>query len=209
MERLRSIYDEALSVDGVVGIAIATRPDCISEDVLELLEELSKKCYLWLELGLQTIHESTAKIIRRGYPLKTFEEAVKLLRERDINVVVHLIMGLPTESYSDMIESVKYISEKDIQGVKFHLMHIFKNTDLHKYYKNNPFRILKKEEYISIIVDAIELLPPDIVIHRLTGDGAKDMLITPRWSLDKLRVLTGIDMELKRRDTYQGIKVIQ
>ncbi|WP_026896283.1 TIGR01212 family radical SAM protein [Clostridiisalibacter paucivorans] len=206
IEDLRDKYEQALSVEGVVGLAIATRPDCLSEDILDLLEEFSNKCYLWVELGLQTIHDDTARLIRRGYPLMTFDDALKRLRSRGINVVVHLILGLPKEDYKDMIESVKYVSEEDIQGVKFHLMHILKGTDLYEYYKEHPFSLLSKNEYISIVSDAIEILDPNIVIHRLTGDGAKDMLIAPRWSLNKLGVLSGIDMELKRRNSYQGIK---
>ncbi|EOD01193.1 TIGR01212 family radical SAM protein [Caldisalinibacter kiritimatiensis] len=207
VEDLRRKYIEAISYKGVVGLAIATRPDCLPDDVLDLLEELSKKTYLWVELGLQSIHEKTAKLIRRGYDLSCFEEAVDKLRKRNINIVTHLILGLPNETREDILETVKYVAKKDIQGVKLHLLHILKNTDLCEYYYKHPFPLLSKEEYISLVVDALELLPPEMVIHRLTGDGAKDLLVGPRWSLHKLAVLSGIDKELKRRDSYQGKKV--
>lgn len=202
--KLQRIYNEALECEGIVGIAIATRPDCLTEEVLNLLEELNKKTYLWIELGLQTIHEDTAKLIRRGYDIYCFEKAVENLRKRGIDIVTHLIIGLPNESKEEILKSVKYIANKGIQGVKLHLMHILKGTDLYNYYKVNPFPLLEKDEYISIIADALELLPPEMVIHRVTGDGAKDLLVGPRWSLHKLAVISGIDRELKDRDSYQG-----
>ncbi|MTI65878.1 MAG: TIGR01212 family radical SAM protein [Firmicutes bacterium] len=203
---LKYKFNEAIDSKGVVGLAVATRPDCLNEDILDLLSDLNKRTYLWIELGLQTIHEKTAKLIRRGYDLTYFSDALKKLNDRNIKVVTHLIMGLPTETKNDMLESVKYISKLNLYGVKFHLMHILKDTDLYKYYNDNPFKLFTKEEYISLIADSIELLPPEIVIHRLTGDGAKEKLIAPRWSLNKLSVLTGIDKELKIRDTYQGFR---
>ena len=206
VEYLRSIYEEAISGDEIVGLAIATRPDCLPEEVLDLLEELSKKTYLWVELGLQTIHQSTANLIRRGYKLEVFEKAIKELRKRNINVVVHLILGLPNETHEEILETTKYIAQSEIQGVKLHLMHILKDTDLCDFYEKRPFHILSKEEYIPLVVDVIELLPPDIVIHRMTGDGAKDLLVAPRWSLNKLAVLSGIDKEFKTRDSFQGYK---
>lgn len=199
-------YREALSCEGVVGLAIATRPDCLPEDVLNLLEKLNQETYLWVELGLQTIHEATAAFIRRGYSLPCFEEAFTALKERSIPVVVHLIMGLPGETKKDMLASVNYVSKCGIDGVKFHLMHILKNTDICQLYSKCPFPLLSQEEYISLIVDALELLPPEVVIHRMTGDGAKDLLVGPRWSLNKRAVLNGIEQELKRRDSFQGRK---
>lgn len=204
VKELRKKFYDAISCEGIVGLAIATRPDCLPEGVLDLLEELSKMKYIWVELGLQTIHPKTASFIRRGYDLECFKKGVNKLNDRKIDVVTHLIMGLPGESRGNMLESVKYIAEKNVQGVKLHLMHIIKNTDLYDYYVKNNFDLLSREEYISLISDALELLPPEVVIHRVTGDGAKDLLIAPRWSLNKLSVLTGIDMELKRRDSYQG-----
>lgn len=206
VEDLRKKYTEAISYEGVVGLAIATRPDCLPDDVLNLLEEINKKTFLWIELGLQTIHEDTAKLIRRGYELECFEKAVNKLKERNIRIVTHVIMGLPGENRLDMMETVKYLANLKIWGVKFHLLHILDNTDLYEFYKKRPFPLLSKEEYVSLIVDALELLPPNMVIHRLTGDGAKDLLVGPRWSLHKLGVLSAIDRELKVRDSYQGKK---
>jgi len=205
-EDLKSKYYEALSQEGIVGLAIATRPDCLPDDVLSLLEELNHKTYLWVELGLQTIHEKTAKFIRRGYPLEIYDKAVEELRKRNIRVVTHLIFGLPNETKEDIIESVKYVANKETWGVKFHLLYIQKDTDLYYYYLKNPFPLLSRDEYISLVVDALEHIPPNMVVHRLTGDGKKELLYEPRWSLDKLRVLSGIDKELKMRNSYQGKK---
>ncbi|WP_234978634.1 TIGR01212 family radical SAM protein [Anaerosalibacter sp. Marseille-P3206] len=203
---LRRKYEEALSKEDVVGLAIATRADCLPEEVLDLLSELNKKTYLWVELGLQTIHEKTAKFIRRGYDLSVYNKGIEELKKRNIKVVTHLIFGLPGESKEDTLETVKYIANTNTWGVKFHLLYIQKDTDLYEYYKSSPFYILSKEEYISIVCDSIEMLPQNMVIHRLTGDGKKGLLIEPKWSLNKLGVLSGIDMELKRRGSHQGIK---
>ena len=206
-DNLREKYYEALSQEGVVGLAIATRPDCLSEEVLELLTELNEQTYLWIELGLQTIHVRTSKFIRRGYPLETYNKAIGDLRNRDIKVVTHLIFGLPNESKGDILDSVKYVANTNTWGIKFHLLYIQKGTDLYEYYLKSPFSILNREDYISLVVDGLELLPKEMVIHRLTGDGKKNLLLEPRWSLDKLRVLSGIDQELKRRNSYQGLRV--
>ena len=203
---LKNKYKEAYESEGVVGLAIATRPDCLPYETIELLEEINKKTYLWIELGLQTIHEKTSKLIRRGYTLDVFEDTIKKLNDKNIRYVIHLIVGLPNETREDMIETAKYISKLKPFGVKLHLMHILKDTDLYSFYKENPFKILNEEEYISIVCDILEILPPDTVIHRLTGDGAKEKLIAPKWSLHKLKVLSGVDKELKLRSTYQGIK---
>ncbi|MBW4828174.1 MAG: TIGR01212 family radical SAM protein [Clostridiaceae bacterium] len=199
-------YSEAIFQNGVVGLAIATRPDCLSEEVLSLLEEFNKKTFLWVELGLQTIHGETAKFIRRGYELDCYEKAIMELNKRNIKVVTHLIFGLPNETNKDMLDSVQYISNTDTWGVKFHNLYIQEGTDLYNYYIKNPFHILSRDEYISLVVDSIELLPQNMVVHRLTGDGKKELLIEPRWTLNKLKVFSGIDKELKERDTYQGKK---
>lgn len=206
-EDLREKYYTALSQKGVVGLAIATRPDCLPDRVLDLLEEINKETYLWVELGLQTIHDKSAKFIRRGYPLRVYDEAVKKLKDRNIKVVSHLIFGLPCETREDILESVKYVASTDTWGVKFHMLYIQKDTDLYKYYLKNPFPILTRDEYISLVVDALELLPKEMVVHRVTGDGKKELLYEPRWTLDKLRVLSGIDRELKLRNSYQGKKI--
>lgn len=209
VERLEKIYDEALNVDGIVGLAIATRPDCLDEDVLELLSRLNKRTFLWIELGLQSIHEDSAKFIRRGYPLSTYNNAIEELKKRNIKAVTHLIIGLPHETKEDILESVKLVAKTDTWGVKLHSLYIQKETDLYKYYLNNPFPIFSKDEYVDIIVDALRLLPRDMVIHRVTGDGKKDLLIEPKWSGDKLNVLTSIDKELKNRDVFQGDNYIK
>lgn len=206
IDDLRNKYEEAYKSEGVVGLAIATRPDCLSDDVIDLLDKINKETFLWVELGLQTIHEKTAKLIRRGYNLDTFNNAVEKLRSKNIRIVVHLIIGLPNETKEEIIETAKYISKLKPYGAKLHLLHILSDSDLYSYYKRNPFKILTEEEYTEIICDILEVLDSSIVIHRLTGDGHKDKLITPKWSLNKLKVLSGIDKELKRRDSYQGKK---
>lgn len=208
IEYLSDIYNEALEEDGVVGLAIATRPDCLEEEVLDLLDELNKKTYLWVELGLQTIRKKSENFIRRGYPLEVFEKAVDELNKRNIKVVTHLIIGLPGETRGEILESVRYIANKNIWGIKLHSLYIQKNTDLYKYFCEKPFAIMTMEEYVEIIVDSLEILPENIVIHRLTGDGKRELIIEPKWSLDKAKVLTSIDKELKERNSYQGRKGI-
>lgn len=205
-EDLKEKYYTAISQEGIVGLAIATRPDCLSEEVLDLLDEINKKTFLWVELGLQTIHEKSANFIRRGYALNCYDDAVNQLNKRNIKVVTHLIFGLPNETTEDILSSVKYVANTKTWGIKFHLLYIQKGTDLHEYYKKSPFKILSRDEYVSLIVDSIEYLPQNMVIHRLTGDGKRALLLEPLWSLDKLRVLSEIDMELKRRNSYQGVK---
>lgn len=205
VENLEKIYEEALSIEGVVGLAIATRPDCIDDDVLELLSRLNRKTFLWIELGLQSIHESSSRFIRRGYPLSIYDDAVSRLKKENIRVVTHLIVGLPFENKEDILESVKYVAQTDTWGIKLHSLYIQKGTDLYGYFINNPFRLLTRDEYIDIIVDALGLLPKDMVVHRVTGDGKKELLYEPKWSADKLKVLSLIDKELKDRDLYQGV----
>jgi hypothetical protein len=201
---LREKYYESLSVPSIVGLAIATRPDCLDEQVLDLLNELNKKTYLWLELGLQTIHKQTAGLIRRGYPLSCFDEAVSNLNQHRIDTVCHLILGLPGESKEDMLASTKYIAQTNIQGIKLHLLHIIEGTYLADMYLRGEFKLLTKEEYVSLVVDCLELLPPNVVIHRITGDGPKDTLIGPEWSKNKRDVLNSIEKELIVRDSWQG-----
>ncbi|OFI06590.1 ribosomal protein S12 methylthiotransferase RimO [Clostridium acetireducens DSM 10703] len=205
IEILKKRYDEAINQKDVVALAIATRPDCLDNDVLQLLEEYNKKIYVWVELGLQSSKDETAKIINRGYDLNVFEESLYKLRERNIDVVVHVIFGLPGENKSDMINTIKYISNKDIQGVKFHLLHLMKNTPLVSMYEEGNLKFLTQDEYINIICEAITLLPSDIVIHRLTGDAPRDLLIEPKWSLKKWEILNSIDKNLKDNSLYQGL----
>lgn len=206
IENLKKKYDKALECKNIKGLAIATRPDCINTDIANLLDYYNNKTYLWVELGLQTIHNNTAKFLRRGYDLSVFDNAINMLKKRNIKVVVHLIMGLPGESRYNMFESLKYVSNKKIWGLKLHLLHIIKNTDLANIYNEHKFKLFEMDEYINFICDCIEIIPPDIVIHRLTGDGKRSELIEPQWSLHKLKVLSGIDIELRRRNSYQGSK---
>ncbi len=205
VEVLREKYYEALEQEGVVALAIATRPDCLGEDVLELLQEINDKTYLWVELGLQTSKDSTAKLINRGYDLEVFEEAVEKLHKRNIAVVVHTIFGLPGEEEEDMINTVKYISKLPIQGVKFHLLHLMEDTPMVNLYKKALLKFMSEEQYVNLICKAITLLPEDIVIHRLTGDAPRDILIGPLWSLKKWEILNSIDKCLKDNNWYQGL----
>lgn len=202
---LREKFEDALQEEGVVALSIATRPDCLSEEVLNLLEELNNKTYLWIELGLQTVSDETAKLINRGYKLDVFEEALKNLRNRRIDVVVHSIFGLPGEDKEDMLKTVKYLSTKDIQGIKFHLLHLMKETPLVHLYNRGEFRFLEEMEYVDILCESIGFLRKDIVVHRLTGDSPRELLIGPQWSLKKWEILNAIDDNLKEKDIYQGL----
>lgn len=201
---LKRKYEEALSITNVVGISIGTRPDAISDECLKYLSELNKKTYLTIELGLQSMHDKTLKLINRGHDLDCFDKCVKKLKENNIRVVVHIINGLPFETKEMMLQTVKHLNKLKIDGIKIHMLHILKNTNLENYYKKQPFHLLTKEEYVNIVCDQIEELNDNIVIHRLTGDGAKKDLIEPLWTLKKVCVLNDIDKELKRRGTYQG-----
>lgn len=206
---LKEKYESILNISGVVGLNIATRADAISDECLDYLEELNKKTYLTIELGLQTIHEKTSILINRCHTLKCFTDMVKRLRERNINVVVHIINGLPYETKEMMLETAEFLNTLDIQGVKIHMLHILKNTKLAKMYESEKFHVLTKEEYIDIVCDQLEILDPNIVINRITGDPKVDDLVEPTWLIKKFTVLNDIDKELRRRDSYQGIKKIQ
>ena len=204
IEDLRRLYYSALENPAVCGIAIATRPDCLNTDVLDLLEDLNAKTHLWVELGLQTIHERTARWLNRGYKLDVYNRAVKNLKSRNIEVVSHIIFGLPGETETEMMETVKHVSKCGVTGVKIHLLHVIEGTQLSRIYESEPFKILTQEEYTDLVVKALEILPQEVVIHRLTGDGAKESLIAPRWPLNKRAVLNGIDKALKNRDSWQS-----
>lgn len=206
VDRLKEVYEPILKQDKVIGLAIATRCDCLNDDVLDYLEELNKRTYLVVELGLQTIHEETSKLINRCHSLEEFNDGVKKLRDRNIDVVVHIINGLPNETEEMMLDTVRYLNKLDIQGVKIHMLHIIKDTKLEEYYKKYPFHILTKDEYIDIVIKQLELLKENIVIHRLTGDPDPSELIEPIWTIKKIDVLNGIDKEMAKRNTYQGIK---
>ena len=204
LDELKEKYELILKQDNVVGLNIATRPDSISDEVLDYLTKLNKKTDLVIELGLQTIHDKTAKLINRGSTLEEFEDCLDKLNKRNIDVVVHIINGLPYETKEMMIETAKYLSNKKILGIKIHMLHILKDTNLLKLYIKENFHVLTKEEYVDIVCDQLEYLNENIVINRITGDPDKDELIEPTWLIKKFTVLNEIDKELKRRNTYQG-----
>lgn len=203
---LRKVYTEAISQETVAVLSIATRPDCIDEEIVSLLVELQKtyKKPVWVELGLQTIHEDTAIYIRRGYQLPCFEYAVKLLRDAGIEVIVHVILGLPGETKEQMIQTVTYLNGVDIQGIKLQLLHVLSDTDLAKDYIDGKFHVLEEDEYVELVAECIARLRPNIVIHRLTGDGPKDLLLAPLWSTSKMKVLNHIHHYLKVGKIKQG-----
>ena len=204
VEYLRQIYMEAIQDPDVQILSIATRPDCLPDDVLQLLEEINQIKPVWIELGLQTIHPQTASYIRRGYPLEVFEEAVNNLRKRNISVITHTILGLPGENEDMMLETIDYLNKMDIQGIKLQLLHILKGTDLALDYEKQPFWSPSMEEYISLLGTCIARLRPDITIHRLTGDGPKELLIAPSWTSQKRTVLNTLHRYLKEQDIWQG-----
>ena len=206
LEVLKSKYEEVLKIDNVIGLFIATRCDAITEDTLDYLEELNKRTYLTIELGLQTIHEKTSKLINRGHTLEEFDSMVKKLRNRNIDVVVHIINGLPYETEDMMLDTVKHLNTLDIQGIKIHMLFILKGTPLEKMYNLTHFHVLTKEEYIDIVCDELEYLREDIVVNRITGDPIKELTIEPKWLFKKFCVLNDIDKEMVKRDSYQGIK---
>lgn len=201
---LRRVYEEAVSHPLVEAISIATRPDCLSEETVSLLAEFNQRKPVWVELGLQTMHERTAEYIRRGYPLACFEDAVSRLREHGLEVIVHTILGLPGENREDMIQTIHYLNHKDIQGIKLQLLHILEGTDLAEDYRSGVFCAMTQEEYVDTVVDCMSNLSDSIVIHRLTGDGPRDILIAPLWSTRKMQVLNRIHHKLKEQDIWQG-----
>lgn len=204
---LKTIFSEALSHPYIVGISIATRPDCLGDEVLELLANLKAsfpKKFIWIELGLQTIHEDTALYIRRGYPLSVFENALEVLQTLKIPVIVHVILGLPFETNERILQTIDYLARKNVFGIKLQLLHILKGTDLAKEYEKKSFSVYTKEEYIDLVIDCIEHLPKDVVLHRVTGDGPKNLLIAPLWSGNKKDVLNSLHHRFKERRAYQG-----
>ena len=204
---LKSKYEPILKLDNVIGLNIATRCDALNNDVLDYLEDLNNRTDLIVELGLQTIHESTSILINRGHTLEQFEEAVLELRKRNINVVVHIINGLPFETKEMMFDTIKYLNKLDIQGIKIHMLFILKDTPILNLYNTTNFHILSKEEYIDVVINQLELLRPEIVIHRITGDPIKELLVEPTWLLKKFSVLDDIDKEMVKRDSYQGKRI--
>ena len=207
VETLKEKYESILNLENVVGLNIATRPDSITDECLDYLEKLSKETYLTIELGLQTIHETTSKVINRCHTLQCFTNMVLNLRKRNINVVVHIINGLPFETKEMMIETIKFLNTLDIQGIKIHMLSVLKDTALETLYNKTNFHILTREEYVAIVCDQLEYLRPEIVINRITGDPKADDLIEPNWLIKKFCVLNEIDKEMKKRDSFQGKKL--
>lgn len=206
---LKEKYETILNLENVVGLSIATRPDSISNECLDYLEELNKKTYLTIELGLQTIHNQTSILINRKHSLDCFYNMVKKLRERNIDVVVHIINGLPYETKEMMIETVKYLNKLDIQGIKIHMLSILKDTKLEELYNKKPFKLLTIDEYIEIVCEQLTHLNEKIVIHRLTGDPIESDLIAPLWITKKINVLNGIDKYMAKNNLYQGIRIVK
>lgn len=207
ISKLKTLFNEAITLDqNIVGINIATRPDCISNETLDYLSELNKKIPVVIELGLQTIHESTAKLINRGYELNVFVDAVKKLKDKNIEVVVHIINGLPHETKDMMLQTVKFLNDLEIDGIKIHSLFILKDTKLAKMYFNNEFTVQSLEDYVDVVTEQLALINENTVIHRINGDAPRDLLIEPQWSIKKLVVMNEIDKVMKQKKYYQGIK---
>lgn len=204
---LRQLFTAAILHPEIRVLSIATRPDCLPEEVLDLLEELNQIKPVWIELGLQTIHPDTARLIRRGYELDCFTDAKNRLRRRGLEVIVHVILGLPGEDRTQMLETVSWLGSNDIQGIKLQLLHILKGTDLALLYEQTPFPVMSMEEYLDLVIDCVSLLPPEIVIHRITGDGPKNLLIAPLWSANKRLVLNTLTRRFQERGITQGCHI--
>ena len=204
---LRQLFTAAILHPEIRALSIATRPDCLPEEVLDLLEELNQIKPVWIELGLQTIHPDTARLIRRGYELDCFTDAKNRLRRRGLEVIVHVILGLPGEDRTQMLETVSWLGSNDIQGIKLQLLHILKGTDLALLYEQTPFPVMSMEEYLDLVSDCVSLLPPEIVIHRITGDGPKNLLIAPLWSANKRLVLNTLTRRFQERGITQGCHI--
>ncbi|AJD91844.1 hypothetical protein JMA_25270 [Jeotgalibacillus malaysiensis] len=208
VEVLREKYEKVLGFDDVVGLSIATRPDCLPDDVVDYLAELNERTYLWVELGLQTVHESTADMINRAHDFECYKEGVKKLRDRGIRVCSHIINGLPGEDRDMMMETAKAVADLDVQGIKIHLLHLLKGTPMVKQYEKGQLEFMTQEEYVELVCDQLEILPPEMIIHRITGDGPIELMVGPMWSVNKWEVLTGIDRALIERGSCQGSKYV-
>lgn len=204
VEVLREKYEKALAQEGVVGLSIATRPDCLPDDVVEYLAELNERTYLWVELGLQTVHERTAELINRAHDYQCYLDGVKKLRKHNIRICSHIINGLPLETPEMMMETAREVAKLDVEGIKIHLLHLLKGTPMVKQYEKGMLKFLSFDEYIQLVCDQLEILPPEMVVHRVTGDGPIDLMIGPMWSVNKWEVLNAIDAELIRRNSWQG-----
>ncbi|SEO72621.1 hypothetical protein SAMN04488134_111125 [Amphibacillus marinus] len=204
VSELREKYEVILQQENVVGMSIGTRPDCLPDDVVEYLAELNERTFLWVELGLQTMHQQTSDLINRAHDMECYLEGVAKLRRHNINVCTHIINGLPGENYQMMLDTAKAVSEMDVQGIKIHMMHLLKGTPMVKQYEKGLLKFMTKDEYIQLVVDQLELLPKEMIVHRITGDGPPELLIGPMWSMSKWEVLNAIDAEFKKRDSFQG-----
>ncbi|MEG0276130.1 MAG: TIGR01212 family radical SAM protein [Coprobacillus sp.] len=207
IERLKDTFEPFINKEDVVGIAIATRPDCLSDEICDYLYELSQKCDLYIELGLQTIHDQTGDLINRGHDYQTFKDAVIRLRKRHLDICVHIINGLPFETYEMMIETAKAVGQLDIQAIKIHNLFILKKTKLYHMYQQNPFPILTRDEYIQLVVEQLSYIPDHVVVERLTGDAPIKDLFEPTWSIKKVTILNDIDKLMKEKDIYQGCHI--
>lgn len=201
---LREKYEAVLQQEGVVGLSIATRPDCLPDDVIDYLAELNERTYLWVELGLQTVHERTALLVNRAHDYDCYKRGVDKLRKHGIRVCTHIINGLPLETPEMMMETARQVAKLDVQGIKIHLLHLLKGTPMVKQYEKGLLEFLSFDDYVSLVCDQLEILPPEMIIHRITGDGPIGLMIGPMWSTDKWAVLNAIDAELKRRNSFQG-----
>lgn len=201
---LKEKYEAALKQEGVVVLSIATRPDCLPDDVMDYLSELNERTYLWVELGLQTAYDKTAELINRAHNYQVFVEGVQKLRTRGFRVCAHIINGLPMETPEMMIETAQKVAELDIQGIKIHLLHLLKGTPMVKQYEKGMLKFMTLNDYVNIVCDQLEILPPNMIIHRITGDGPSHLLIGPMWSVNKWEVMNSIDEELERRNSWQG-----
>ena len=209
LEVLKERYETVLGFEDVIGLSISTRPDCLPDDVVDYLAELNERTNLWVELGLQTIHDETSDIINRGHTYQDFLDGFKKLKDRNIKTVVHIINGLPGEDQETMMQTAKAVADKGADGIKIHLLHIIKDTPLRDFLNNGKITPMEQEEYINLVCDQLEILPEEMVIHRLTGDGKRDELLAPLWSLKKWEVLNRIDDEMKKRGTFQGSKYVK
>ena len=205
LEVLKHKFESILTYDeNIVGLSLGTRADCLPDDVVHYLSELNTRVNLWVELGLQTVHDATGKLINRGHDYQTFIEGVNKLRGKKIDVIVHIINGLPNETPEMMLDTAKKVALLDIQGIKIHLLHVIRDTPVHHMLKKGRLTLMEQDEYVDLVIDQLEVLPPEMVIHRLTGDGVREELVGPMWSLKKWEILNAIDDRLKERHTYQG-----
>lgn len=203
---LSEIFEEALRQKGVVGLSISTRPDCLPDEILDILEDLNKKTYLWVELGIQSVHSKTLNWMNRGHDYDCFRDALFKLRQRNIRVCAHIILGLPYEQREEMLYTAKSLGKLPLQGIKIHSLHVLKGTRLAESYLKEGFSLLSMEEYIRLVADVLEILPPNIIVHRLMGDGPAADVLAPEWTRKKWEVLNGIDREMMERDSFQGSK---